>query len=250
MGSLHTMRDKHQIALIDSSPILQISRSGLATSGPVVAEITARSVDPGTGLMGFNITFDSEGDLSPACNISTDALCDGGAYDNYNMEVVDRMGADSFCPDSGVMISKTRNSDNRQPFQWVIDANPQDAKVVDFYLPNGTARYWSIGDYRQLVDALFHAGTNSGSEFEYVSLFEFHFISFHSIPNPTQTHRPRQQPPPIHPLQNTLRRGHPKIHSRGTFPRGCSLPQSKAQPQTTRHPNRPRILPGHMVLFL
>ncbi|KAF2127744.1 M6 metalloprotease [Dothidotthia symphoricarpi CBS 119687] len=168
MGSLHTMRDKHQIALIDNTPILQISRAGLAISGPVIAEITARSVDPGTGLMGFNVTFGTEGDLSPACNTSTDALCDGGAYDNYNMEVVDRMGADSFCPDSGVMISKTRNSDRRQPFQWVIDANPQDAHVVDFYLPNGTARYWSIGDYRQLVDALFHAGTNSGSEFEHI----------------------------------------------------------------------------------
>ncbi|KAF2243994.1 M6 metalloprotease [Trematosphaeria pertusa] len=169
MGSLHTMRDKHQISLIDTTPILQISRAGLAISGPVVAEITARSVDPGAGgLIGFNISFGAAGDLSPFCNVSADALCDGGKYDNYNMEVVDRMGADSFCPDSGVMISKTKNSDEEQPFQWMIDANPQDAHVVDFYLPNGTARYWSIGDYRQLVDALFHAGTRSGSQFEYV----------------------------------------------------------------------------------
>lgn len=57
MGSLHTMRDKHQIGLIDNTPILQISRSGLAASGPVIAQITARSVDPGTGLMGFNVSF-------------------------------------------------------------------------------------------------------------------------------------------------------------------------------------------------
>lgn len=170
MGSLHTMRDKHQIGLIDNTPILQISRSGLATSGPVVAELTARSVDPTGGIMGFNITFGTGGDLQPRCNISLDAMCDGGNYNNYNVEVVDRMGADSFCPDSGVMISKTKNSDRSQPFQWVIDANPQDAHVVDFYYPNGTARYWSIGDYRQLVDALFHAGTNSGSEYEYEDL--------------------------------------------------------------------------------
>jgi hypothetical protein len=100
--------------------------------------------------------------------VTLDALCDGGAYDNYNIEVVDRMGADSFCPDSGVMISKTKVSDRVQPFQWVIDANPEDARQIDFYLPNGTARYWTIGDYRQLVDALFHAGTNSGSEYEYI----------------------------------------------------------------------------------
>lgn len=167
MGSLHTMRDKHQIGLIDTTPVLQISRSGLITSGPVIADITARSVDPAGGLMGFNISFGTAGDLQPRCNTSLDAFCDGGNYNNYNMEVVDRMGADSFCPDSGVMISKTKNSDRTQPFQWVIDANPEDAHVVDFYYPNGTARYWSIGDYRQLVDALFHAGTNSGSEFEH-----------------------------------------------------------------------------------
>ncbi|KAF2635532.1 M6 metalloprotease [Massarina eburnea CBS 473.64] len=171
MGSLHTMRDKHQIGLIDSTPILQISRTGLATSGPVIAAITARSVDPTsttTGLMGFNITLDNGGDLSPYCNMSDSALCDAGAYDNYNVEIVDRMGADSFCPDSGVMISKTTNSDARQPFQWLVDASPEDARVVDFYFPNGTARYWSVGDYRQLVDALFHAGTRSGSQYEYV----------------------------------------------------------------------------------
>ncbi|KAF1938679.1 M6 metalloprotease [Clathrospora elynae] len=168
MGSLHTMRDKHQIGLIDSTPILQVSRAGLAASGPVIAQITARSVDPAGSLMGFNISFGASGDLAPACNITLDPLCDGRGYNNYNMEVVDRMGADSFCPDSGVMISKTKNNDRVQPFQWAIDANPEDARQVDFYLPNGTAKYWTIGDYRQLVDALFHAGTNSGSEYEFV----------------------------------------------------------------------------------
>lgn len=168
MGSLHTVRDKLQIGLITQTPILQISRTGLATSGPVIAELTARSVDPGTNLLGFNISLTAGGDLSPSCNVSTDPLCDGRGYDNYMMEVIDRMGADSFTPDSGVMMSKTKNSDRTQPFQWVIDANPQDAHVVDYYYPNGTAKYWTVGDYRQLVDALFHAGTRSGSEFEHV----------------------------------------------------------------------------------
>ena len=168
MGSLHTMRDKHQIGLIDTTPILQVARSGLAASGPVIAQITARSVDPAGSKMGFNISFGAQGDLAPKCSTSQDAFCDGRGYNNYNLEVVDRMGADSFCPDSGVMISKTKNSDAVQPFQWVIDANPQDAHVVDFYYPNGTAKYWTIGDYRQLVDALFHAGTNSGSKFEHI----------------------------------------------------------------------------------
>ncbi|TGJ78638.1 hypothetical protein E0Z10_g10132 [Xylaria hypoxylon] len=78
------------------------------------------------------------------------------------------MGADSFQPDHGVMISKTKNTTNSAPFQWVIDANPQDIDVVDFYRPDGTPSKYTIGDYRQLADALFHAGTRSGSEFEHV----------------------------------------------------------------------------------
>jgi hypothetical protein len=51
---------------------------------------------------------------------------------------------------------------------WVIDANPQDIDMIDFYQPNGTPQKITMGDYRQLSDALFHAGTRSGSEYEYV----------------------------------------------------------------------------------
>ena len=40
--------------------------------------------------------------------------------------------------------------------------------MIDFVLPDGTAVPITIGDYRQLSDALFHAGTDSGSEYEYV----------------------------------------------------------------------------------
>jgi M6 family metalloprotease-like protein len=166
MGSLHTMRDKHHIGLITSDVVLQVSRDALAQSGLIVAEITARAVDPGKGLMGVNITLPT--DLSPTCNTSQDPLCDGGRYNAYNIEVVDRMGADSFCPDSGVMISKSKFGDAPQPFQWVIDANPQDIKVIDFIRPDGTPKYYTIGDYRQLADALFHAGTDSGSKFEHI----------------------------------------------------------------------------------
>jgi hypothetical protein len=138
MGSLHTMRDKHHIGLITNEVVLQVSRDGLASSGPIVAEITARSVNPGTGLMGINVTLPT--DLSPACDTKTDPLCDGGKYNAYNLEVIDRMGADSFCPDSGVMISKSKFGNAPQPFQWVIDANPQDIKVVDFIRPDGTPK--------------------------------------------------------------------------------------------------------------
>ncbi|KAI1339828.1 M6 family metalloprotease [Xylariaceae sp. FL0016] len=166
LGSLHTMGDKMRIGLVDNSSVLMVSRDALADSGLVVAEITARVVNPGEAeLMGFHIQMGE--DLSPACDTDTNPLCDGGGYNNYDIEVIDRMGADSFTPDSGVMISKTKDVDDA-PFQWTIDANPQDINVVDFYRPNGTASMVTIGDYRQLADALFHAGTRSGSEYEYV----------------------------------------------------------------------------------
>ncbi|KAF2966094.1 hypothetical protein GQX73_g7457 [Xylaria multiplex] len=167
LGSPHTMGDKLRINLVDASKVLMISSAALPASGLVTAEITARVVSPSaTQLMGLHIDIGT--DLSPACNTSTDPYCDGGRYRFYDLEVIDRMGADSFQPDHGVMISKTKNSSNTAPFQWVIDANPQDIDVVDFYRPDGTPSYFTIGDYRQLADALFHVGTRSGSQFEYV----------------------------------------------------------------------------------
>ena len=76
------------------------------------------------------------------------------------------MGADSFTPDSGVMISKSNKAFSF--YQWVIDANPQDIGILDFIRPDGTPKYVTPGDYRQLADALFHAGTRSGSQSEHV----------------------------------------------------------------------------------
>ncbi|KAK3335120.1 M6 family metalloprotease [Cercophora scortea] len=181
MGSLHTMRDKAQIGLIANTTILHLSREALAQSGVVVATFAARAVDPGEGgFMGLRVVLDK--DRTPSCNISTDVLCDGGGYNSYEMEVIDRMGADSFGPDHGVMISKTKTSDSSQPFQWIIDANPQDIALVDFTRPNGTTAMITMGDYRQLLDALFHAGTRSGSEFEFVDAanrLHFYVISPH-----------------------------------------------------------------------
>ena len=165
MGSLHTLRDKLKIGLADERNVLRLSREALASSGLVVAKVTARAVDPGPkGLMGLNIAMNA--DRTPACDVAANVLCDGGGFNNYTVEVVDRMGADSFTPDAGVLISKTKDQD-RAPFQWVVDANPQDIEMVDFRRPDGTEAMITMGDYRQLSDALFHAGTRSGSEYEF-----------------------------------------------------------------------------------
>lgn len=39
---------------------------------------------------------------------------------------------------------------------------------IDFKRPNGEVVMRTVADYRQLNDALFHAGLNSGSQYEYV----------------------------------------------------------------------------------
>lgn len=166
MGSLHTVRDKLQLGLTDKSNVLIVQKSDLESSGLVTAEVTARAVDNPDGLIGVRIVFGT--DLSPYCNVSTTPLCDGGGYNSYDLEIVDRMGADSFTPDSGVMISKSKDSDRSQPFQWTIDANPQDINIVDYIRPDGKEEKVTIGDYRQLADALFHAGTRSGSQYEHI----------------------------------------------------------------------------------
>jgi M6 family metalloprotease-like protein len=166
MGAQHMLRNKMKLGIVDDQNVLQLSREALGSSGMVIAKITARVVQPGPNdLSGVNIALGT-GDLSPACDTDTDPFCDGGGYNNYTVEVVDRMGADSFTPDSGVLLAKTKNQD-AAPFEWVIDANPQNINMTDYVLPDGTQVPITIGDYRQLSDSLFHAGTNSGSEYEY-----------------------------------------------------------------------------------
>ncbi|MGW1075008.1 M6 family metalloprotease domain-containing protein [Streptomyces sp. NPDC002537] len=166
MGAQHVLRDKMKLGIVDDRNVLRLDRDALKDSGPVVARVTARSAPPGEkGLAGVDITMAR--DLSPACDRATDPLCDGGGYDNYTVEVVDRMGMDSFTPDHGVLLSKTKNEDSA-PFAWVVDAHPEDIGLVDFVRPDGTPQKITMGDYRQLSDALFHAGADSGSSYEYV----------------------------------------------------------------------------------
>jgi M6 family metalloprotease-like protein len=166
MGSEHMLREKMKLGIVDPASVLNLTRDGLAGSGVVVATVKAREVVPKAGeLSGINLAMGDDRD--PACNVSTDPFCDGGGYNNYTVEIVDRMGFDSFTPDSGVLLSKTKNQD-AAPFIWVVDAHPADIDKVDFVRPDGTPQKMTIGDYRQLSDSLFHAGTDSGSQYEYV----------------------------------------------------------------------------------
>ena len=92
-------------------------------------------------------------------------------YAFYTLEVVQRIGYDSFTPDNGVLIAKNKDSlrgrnggpNEFNSYIWVIDAHPEDIGVVDYVKPNGEKVMRTVADYRQLNDALFHAGLGSGS---------------------------------------------------------------------------------------
>ena len=118
---------------------------------------------------------DAPHDRTPAEDPATNPLSSGTPnYNFYSLEVVQRMGYDSFTPDNGVLLAKNKDQASAaggpngfSVFNWVIDAHPEDIKKVDFKRPDGTPVMRTIADYRQLNDALFHAGLNSGSRFEW-----------------------------------------------------------------------------------
>lgn len=179
MGSHHMLRNKLRLGFLNPSEVLFLERGALARTGPVVADVWAREVPLGpttgrTGLHGIQVAM-PDGDKSPSCTPAQDWRCDGGGYNNYTVEVVDRMGYDSFAPDHGVAIAKTKNAD-LSPFIWMVDSHPEDFNLVDFYRPNGEPAMISKGDYRQLADALFHAGMGPDVVSEHVDTYNrLHF---------------------------------------------------------------------------
>lgn len=180
MAAGQMLRQRMLFGFVDSSQVLLLNRHALAQSGLAVAEVTNRSISPLPGtLAGIHIRLDGDSgkrDLAPVEDPATHPLSPGiPNYDFYTVEVVQRIGYDSYEPDNGVLIAK--NKDNGRSttggpnafvaFTWVIDAHPEDINHLDFKRPNGEAVMRNIADYRQLNDALFHAGTNSGSQYEW-----------------------------------------------------------------------------------
>ncbi len=172
------IRNRLANKFVDEKNVFYLSREGLDESGLVVAEITCRAVEPLPGTWAAMIVrLDGEEphDRTSVEDPAENPLSQGLAqFDYYSMEVVQRIGYDSFCPDNGVLLAKNKDKEGRNGgpnqfncFNWVIDAHPEDINVVDFVKPDGTKVMRTIADYRQLNDALFHAGLNSGSEYEY-----------------------------------------------------------------------------------
>jgi M6 family metalloprotease-like protein len=182
------VKNRLENGFIDEDDVLTLSREGLAQSGLAVARVTARAVEPLPGTFaGVVVRLDGAEphDRTPEDDPATDPLSSGiPNYDAYSLEVVQRLGYDSFTPDNGVLLAKFKDSlrgRNGGPnafnsYIWVIDAHPEDIDMVDYVRPNGEEVMRTLADYRQLNDALFHAGLDSGSEFEWVDPYNrLHF---------------------------------------------------------------------------
>lgn len=173
------LRNRLVNGFITEGDIAIVSREALASSAPFIARITARAVEPLPGeYAGVMVRLDGDEphDRTPESDPATDPLSPGKPrFNYYSLEVVQRIGYDSFCPDNGVLLALNSDREGRNGgpnefncFNWVIDAHPEDINMVDYVRPDGEKVMRTIADYRQLNDALFHAGLNSGSEFEYV----------------------------------------------------------------------------------
>ena len=176
LGPHHMLHFKNQLNVLTPGDQLTLERNTLADQGVAVVRVKARSAIPSGDLVGLTVNFGTGGDLAGSCaNQGLDSFyCPGTGYLHYRLEVVDRVGNDSFTPGHGVLLSKSRSSGT--PRVWLIDPNPQDIGMIDFYRPDGTPVAVVRGDPRQLNDATLHAGTRSDSEYEYVDSFNrLHF---------------------------------------------------------------------------
>ena len=183
LGAQHGIRNKQKLGFMDADDVLHLNRNGLAQTGPVVAEVKAREQAPGNDLAGIRITLDGAGDTNPPCRWQTNPTCEGPWYtsatgntvgnrfNDYTVEVVQQIGSDSFTGGSGVLIGKTKNNNSLcgsfNCTTWYVDANPQDINQVDYVKADGTVVKATVGDERQTNDGTFHAGPNSGSQYEF-----------------------------------------------------------------------------------
>ncbi|NJD64691.1 MAG: peptidase M6 [Chloroflexi bacterium] len=232
------VRNRLAVGFVDTAQVLRVNREALAKTGIAVAEVTARAVEPLPGTYaGIVVRLDGPEpqDRTPTDTSGTNPLSPGIAnYNFYSLEVVQRLGYDSFTPDNGVLLAKNKDSsrgNNGGPngfnsFIWVIDAHPEDMNVVDFVRPNGQKVLRTVADYRQLNDALFHAGLNSGSEFEWID--ELNRLHFYVLDLRTDERGIR-----------VYKLGVKSLDGAGPATRGVTLNARAGQPATVARANTP-----------
>jgi len=196
----HTTRLKLKQDFYEDDQYSRLAEEKLIANGPVFETIVARNI-PTSGQWGIgygvnSLIVDMDKDNTPIVTKSSpdynwktstwgsynsrNPYYGEGYYQFYSMEVVQRVGYDSFSPDEGVLIIMNREIDNESaPFMWVIDAHDEDIDLEDFTRPDGTTAMVSKGDARQLADALFHVGNGEDVVNEYFD--EYNNLHFYVL---------------------------------------------------------------------
>jgi hypothetical protein len=96
------LRNRLNVGFVDTAQVLRLNRQGLARTGLAVAEVTARAVEPLPGTFaGIVVRLDGAEpqDRTPVDDPATNPLSAGTPnYNFYSLEVVQRLGYDSFTP--------------------------------------------------------------------------------------------------------------------------------------------------------
>lgn len=169
-GRLGVVTDDEQVVL---------ERPSLVDQGIAVTTLQARSYVPNGYDVGLTVNLGAGGYTPGNCETLTDdpfwcTHTNQTSWQRFTMEVVDRVGNDSFTPGHGVLLAQTRNSGT--PRVRLIDANIENINRIDYFRPDGTPVPVVRGDPRQLDDATFHAGVDSDSQYEYIENFNrLHF---------------------------------------------------------------------------
>ncbi|WP_092615412.1 M6 family metalloprotease domain-containing protein [Jiangella sp. DSM 45060] len=179
LGPHHTLYFKTtgqgRLGVVKAEEFVSLTRAGLAQDGVAVTALKGREYIPDGDMVGLSVSLDSPfvpGTCQARTNDPFFCTPSSTAWNQFNLEVVERVGNDSFIAGHGVLIGQSRNSGS--PRAWLVDANPNDIGRIDFYRPGNATEEGGEpvpvvkGDPRQLDDATFHAGTGSGSEYEYL----------------------------------------------------------------------------------
>ncbi|MCL1975720.1 MAG: hypothetical protein FWG61_06135 [Firmicutes bacterium] len=175
-------KGQSSINYYDEGDVLVVSKEGLASSTPVVAEIVARNIPMNNRKdaahpNGYYPWLEEYGLISPnfykaiRLNFGSGEWADqavlktaghsqflsrlSGTNARMFVEVVQRTGYDSFTPDDGVIISRN---------DCVVDSHPYDIALIEYIQKDGfgpgidDAASYTVGHTAQLYDAAFHAG--------------------------------------------------------------------------------------------
>ncbi len=173
------VRNRLENKFITESDLLILGRADLAASGLAVAEVTARAVEPLPGTVtGIFVRFDGDkpGDLTPPDDPAEESAFAGnpqlrllqpGSRPADRLRFLHPRQRRPHRQEQECLRGRNGGPNEFNSYIWVIDAHPEDINVVDYVKPNGEKVMRTVADYRQLNDALFHAGADSGSAFEW-----------------------------------------------------------------------------------